>query len=179
LKKNKNSKKYAKMFLNAVGIEGAPKALEELALVNALMEQSAEFSTLLINPMFTTDERAGAIASVGERLNLSSDTVKFMGFLSDKRAAAAMKDVLDKAVAIYSEKMSRATATVITSVEIGTEYESRLKESLKEITQKEVSLEYAVDPSLIGGMLIKVGSMMFDGSIRGQLRLLKEELIKG
>jgi ATP synthase F1 delta subunit len=179
LKKHKNSKKYAKMFLNAVGIEAAPKALEELALVNALMEKSTEFSTLLMNPMFTTDERTGAIASVGEKLNLSSDTIKFMGFLSEERAAEAMGDVLNKAVAIYSEKMARATATVITPFEIGAEYESRLKEALKEITKKDVSLEYAVDPALIGGMLIKVGSTMFDGSVRGQLRLLKEELIKG
>lgn len=179
MKKNKNSKKYAKMFLNAVGMEGAQKALEELALVNALMEQSAEFSALLRNPMFSKADRTSAVAAVGQSIGLSSNTVKFLGFLCDKRAAWAMGDVLEKAVAIYSEKMARTKATVITPVEIGTEYEGRLKESLKKITQKEVDLEYAVDPSLLGGMLIKVGSMMFDGSIRGQLRLLKEELIKG
>jgi F0F1-type ATP synthase delta subunit len=64
-------------------------------------------------------------------------------------------------------------------VAIGTEYEGRLKESLKKLVDREIELEYVTDPSLLGGMLVKVGSTMYDGSVIGQLRLLKDELIKG
>ena len=59
---------------------------------------------------------------------------------------------------------------------------SEISELLKkQITdfEKKVDVEYTVDPSLLGGMLIKVGSTMFDGSLKGQIRLLRDELIKG
>jgi F0F1-type ATP synthase delta subunit len=55
----------------------------------------------------------------------------------------------------------------------------RLKGSLKKLINKDVDLDYVLDPSLLGGVLVKVGSTMYDSSIKGQLRLLKDELIKG
>jgi F0F1-type ATP synthase delta subunit len=68
---------------------------------------------------------------------------------------------------------------MMTPVEVGKEYEERLKSSLKKLIDRDVDLEYVLDPSLLGGVLVKVGSTMYDSSIKGQLRLLKDELIKG
>ena len=64
-------------------------------------------------------------------------------------------------------------------IEISRERESGLKASLKKMTDRDVDVEYVIDPFLLGGILVKVGSTMYDTSIRGQLRLLKDELIKG
>ncbi len=63
--------------------------------------------------------------------------------------------------------------------EVGKNYEERLKASLKKMIEKDVDIEYVLDPSLLGGVLVKVGSTMYDSSVKGQLRLLKDELIKG
>lgn len=179
MRKTRESKRYAKMFLNAVGLEAAPKALEELALVNALAEKSEEFRSLLVSPQFTEQEREGALKAVGRAAGLAEITVKFLNYLSASQAAAALGDVLDKAVAIYSEKKHRVKATVITATGMDGQYEGRLKESLKKLTGRDVDVDYVTDPSLLGGMLVKVGSTMYDGSVKGQLRLLREELIKG
>lgn len=178
MKTNKHAKRYAKMFLNAVGIEAAHEALEELALINTLIEESPEFRSLLLNPQFRADERKAALKEVGERLNLSENTVKFAGYLSDMKAAAALGQVMQMALSIYLEKKKKAKATVITPSDIGSAYEARLKESLKRLTERDVDIEYVTDPSLLGGVLIKVGSTMYDGSIKGQLRLLRDELVK-
>ncbi len=179
MRTNRNCKRYAGMFLNSVGFEEAPAALEELAMVNSLMEKSPEMRSLLVSPLFSGEERRSAFEAVGERLNLSGSTVKFVNYLSGEKAAWALGDVLRKAVAIYSEKKNKVMATVITSAAVGREFEDRLREALGRITKREVGIEYMTDPGLLGGMLVKVGSTMFDGSIKGQLRLLKEELIKG
>jgi ATP synthase F1 delta subunit len=179
LKKNKHSKKYARMFLNAVGMEEAPGALKELKVAEVLMAESREFRNLLVSPVFGEEERAGALRAVGSKLSLSEQTVKFLVYLSAQAAAGALSDVIERAVAIYSEKKARVKATVITPVEIGAAYEDRLRESLKKITQKDVDIEYAIDPSLLGGMLVKVGSTMYDGTVKGQLGLLRDELIRG
>ncbi len=179
MKKNKHSKRFAKMFLNAVGIDRAPDALKELAILKALMEKSSEFRGFLVNPVFSAEERGAAVGEVGSSLNLSSQTVKFVNFLSEQGAASALGEVADKAVALYADMKRLAKATVMTPVPIGTEYEGRLKASLKKLVDRDIELEYVTDPSLLGGILVKVGSTMYDGSVIGQLKLLKDELIKG
>lgn len=178
-KGEKQAKKYARMFLNAVGIENAPKAIEELAVVNAIMRKSAGFRSAMISPAFTEAEKKAAIGSIAGRLSLSDNTAKFIGYLTEAKAAAALGKVVEWATAIYLEKKHRAKATVVTPSAMDRSYEGRLKESLKKLTGKDVDLDFVTDSSLLGGMLVKIGSTMYDGSIRGQLRLLKDELVKG
>lgn len=179
MKHSKDSKRFARMFLNAVGLDGAADALGELSAVGALMDKSPEFRSLLLNPQFTEQERTSALARLGGGLGLSETTVKFLDFLSDRGAAGALAEVLEKAVAIYLERKKRVKATVFSPVALDRSYEERLRQSLRKITERDVDLEYRTDPSLLGGILVKVGSTMYDGSVRGQLRLLKDELIKG
>ena len=180
MKTLKQAKRYARMFLNSVGMDAAGKALEDLAVANALMERSSDFKNLLVSPVFTIDEKQSAIAELGATLGFSESTVKFLAFLAEENAAYGLSQILTKAVAIYSESMGRVKATLFTpDMALGKEFEDRIRQALKTMTSREVELEIAVDKSLIGGVLIKVGSTMLDGSIKGQLRLLKEELIKG
>jgi len=180
MKTLKQAKSYARMFLNSVGMEAAGKALEELAVARALMDRSGDFQKLLISPVFTAQEKKEALTSLSGTLKFSDSTVKFLTFLAEENAAYGIGQVVDKAVAIYSEKMGRVQAKVYTpDLKLGKKFEDRISKALKGMTSREVDVEFSEDPSLIGGVLIKVGSTMLDGSIKGQLRLLKEELIKG
>lgn len=179
MNKNRNSKKYAKMFLNAVGMDAAPDALKELKIAEALMQKVPDFRSLLVSPLFSGAERVAVLSEAGRMLSLSEQTVKFLGFLSENKAASAVGEVLEKAIAIYSERKARVKAVVITPAEIGADYEARLKESIRKITNKEVDIEYEIDSSLLGGLLVKVGSTMYDGTVKGQLGLLRDELVRG
>jgi F-type H+-transporting ATPase subunit delta len=174
----KRSGKFAKMFLNSVGAEGARKALEDLTLVNALMEQSTAFSSLLSNPAFSAEERGKGLEAVSKELALEDKSTRFIAFLAEQGAATFMPTVLRKAVAIYSEATRQVKAIVMTPTAIGDEYEERIKTALKKLVEKDVEIEYEIDPELLGGLVVKVGSTMFDGSIKGQLRLLQDSLIK-
>lgn len=173
----KHSRKFARMFLGAA--EDAEKAIEELAVLNALREQSRDFASVLENPAFGKAERTKSIEAVCSHLGFSSHSARFLNFLSDEGAASALDEVLERAVAIYSERKNKVKATVLSPAELDGASVERLRKALAGITGKEVVLETEKDPSLLGGILVKVGSRMFDASIKGQLRLLKEELIKG
>jgi ATP synthase F1 delta subunit len=116
---------------------------------------------------------------VAARLSLSEKTVKFVVHLTQIRVIAALSEVIKAATVIYLEKKQRAKATVLTPVEISAKSADRLKVSLKKLIGKDVDMEFVMEPSLLGGILVKVGSTMYDSSIKGQLRLLKDELIKG
>jgi ATP synthase F1 delta subunit len=175
----KHAKRYARMFLNATGLDEAERGLQELSLLKALMEKSPEFRNFVVSPMFAEGERNAALDELGRKLGLAEVTVKFVKYLAGQGASDALPEVADRAVALYAEIKKLAKATVVTPVPIGSEYDARIKESLRKLTQREVEVEYVTDPTLLGGMLVKVGSTMYDGSVKGQLRLLKDELIKG
>lgn len=179
MKKFKHVKRFAKTLIETAGMEAAPKALAELGTLGKVLSGSRELSSALTGPQFTDAEKRAVIKELGGRLKLSDHTVKFVSFLAEQKAMPAFGATLNAATAIYFERKKMARAQVITPVPIDKGYEPRLRESLRKLTGREIELEYVTDPALLGGMLVKVGSTMYDGSIKGQLRLLKDELIKG
>ena len=179
MKPAKHAKRYAKMFINVAGMEAAPQALAELTLVERLMAKSGDFRSLLLNPGFSQAEKEGVLRKVAEKAKVSDKVMKFVIYLTENRLIAALSEILRTATAIYLEKKKRAKAVVYTPVEVAGNFEERIKVSLKKLVDREVEIEYVIDPSLLGGVLVKVGSTMYDSSIKGQLRLLKDELIKG
>ena len=179
MKPVKQAKKYAKTLINIVGIEEAPRALAELMLIENLMAKSREFKSLLVNPGFSDPERKKALELVAAKAALSEKVVKFIIHITELRVIAALSEIIKMATAIYLEKKSRAKAVVLTPVAIDKVHEERLRASLKKLIEKDIDIEFVMEPSLLGGVLVKVGSTMYDSSIKGQLRLLKDELIKG
>ncbi|MBI5204645.1 MAG: ATP synthase F1 subunit delta [Nitrospirae bacterium] len=179
MKQVKEGKRYAKMFLNIVGFDNAPAAINELNMVSSLMGRSREFRGLLVGPQFKAGERDKVIREVAGKAGLSDNTIKFIKHLSDLRVINALSDIIRMATNLYLEKKRRAKAVVMTSTEITKEYENRLKAALEKVIKKDIDIEVVKDSSLLGGILVKVGSTMYDSSIKGQLRLLKDELIKG
>jgi len=178
LKQIKQAKRYANALLRNVGIENAPQAITEINAVSNLMVKSKEFKSLLINPQFTSEEREKVIKQIADRIKLSENTVKFIIYLSEVGVILFLPEIIRIATNLYLEKKRKAKAIVMTPIEIGKDYENTLRSSLKKVTDRDVDIEYVMDPSLLGGILIKIGSTMYDTSIKGQLRLLKDELIK-
>jgi len=166
------------MFFNAVGLEAVPGALGELSSLQGLMEKSREFRGLLENPRFAREEREKVMTQVSRTIGLSANTVKFILYLAEQSAIAALPDLIRRVNAMYLERKKKARAVVVTPVDTQKEYDETLKSSLKQITGRDVDIQYVVDPSLLGGVLVKVGSSMYDSSIKGQLRLLRDDLIK-
>ncbi len=160
-------------------MDKAGQALAELGSVNDLMAKSKEFRSLLVNPQFTAEEVAGVIKALAVKLNLSEGTVKFIQYLAGVGAIIGLAEILTIATNLYLERQKKAKAVVMSPIEISKERESALKASLKKMTDRDVEMEYVIDPSLLGGIRVKIGSIMYDTSVRGQLRLLKDELIKG
>ena len=151
----------------------------KLASVDQLMQKNGEFRSFILSPGFSQSEKEGALRKVAERVKISDTVVRFIIHLSENRVIGALSEIVKIATAIYLEKKKQAKAVVFTSVEVTKANEERLKASLKKLVDRDVDVEYVIDPSLLGGILVKVGSTMYDNSVKGQLRLLKDELIKG
>lgn len=178
-KKKKFAKKYAKMFFNTTGVDMAERAITELNIINDLMGGSKEIKNFFLSPLFGEEERRKTIEGLSEKLDFSEETRKFLVFISQHKAVSALPDIIRHFENIYFEKKKKAKATVITPFKFNGKYEDRLVASLRKLTGRDVDIEYLYDPELLGGIVVKVGSTMYDSSLRGQLRLLKEELLKG
>ena len=179
MKPLKESKKYAKTLISMVGIDDMPQALAELTAIEQLMAGSPDFRSLLVSPVFPAADREKALKSVADKLKLSGTVFNFLVHISRIKVVAALSEIIRATTLIYLEKKKLAKATVLTPVALTKDQVERLKVSLKKLIEKDVDIEFVLDPSLLGGILVKVGSTMYDSSIKGQLRLLKEDLIKG
>ncbi len=175
-KERKFAKRYARMLFNVTGVKKAEEAIQGLTLVSEAIEESKDVRNFFLSPLIDEDERAKAVEVLAEKLGLGEEVKKFLVFLSLKKAIVALPDIIRHYRNIYFEKKRKAKATVITPIKFNGDYEKRLVESLRKITDRDVDIEYVYDPDLIGGIVVKVGSTMFDGSLRGQLRMLKESL---
>ena len=111
-------------------------------------------------------------------MKLSEATIKFIIYLLQKSAVSLLAEITAFAEAVHLEKKKRASAVVFTPDTITKQTELRLQSALKKLTGKDTHISIKFDPSLLGGILVKVGSTIYDSSIKGQLRLLKAELIK-
>ncbi len=173
------ARRYARMLFNATGLEGAEEALQNLTVVNELIESSREIKNFFVSPLIGEAERNGAIEEVCRRIGLAREVRRFLLFMAKRRAVHVLSEVIRHFTAIYLEKKRKVKATVITPLRFNGGYEARLVESLKRLTGRDVDVEYLYDPDLLGGVVVKVGSTMYDSSLIGQLNLLKEEMLRG
>lgn len=179
MKKVKDVKKYAKQFIKSVELTEVPKAIEQLTAIADLIDKDKNFKTLMVSPVFSEAEREQAIAVISHKMQISAEIAQYLFYLSSKMLLGSLKEVIQAITTLYMDMQKRAKAVVTTPVQIGKDYENELINSLKKITGKEIELEFILDPSLLGGVRIQVGSTMYDSSIKGQLGLLRDKLIKG
>ncbi|HEX8947308.1 MAG TPA: ATP synthase F1 subunit delta [Dissulfurispiraceae bacterium] len=179
MKKVKGIRKYAKQFLSAVDLNEAQQAIGQLSAVAELMEKDKKFRNIMTSPIFNEAEIKRLFEYMSQRLKMSDKTTKYLLYLSASGALHALSEIVKAIVGLYLEMKKRAKVVVTTPVKISKSYEETLIGSLKQLTGREVDLEYVMDPSLLGGIRLQVGSTMYDGSLKGQLGLLKDKLIKG
>ncbi|MCX7988997.1 MAG: ATP synthase F1 subunit delta [Thermodesulfovibrio sp.] len=173
------AKKYAKQFLSLVNLDQVPDIVAKLETVALLMQKERQFRNMLTSPSFKDEERIGVIAYLSEKLVLPEEVKKFLSFLSIEGVLVGLGEIVRYINALYLEAKKKVKGVVTSAVDLPESIKQKIAESLRAITGKEVELQYEVDPSLIGGVRVKVGSTMYDLSIKGQLGLLRDKLIKG
>jgi F-type H+-transporting ATPase subunit delta len=179
LKKLKGVKRYAKQFLSAVNLDEVPQGVEQLGAIANLMDRDKSFRNVMTSPVFSVEESGRVISYLSDKLKMSDKVSKYLVYVVESGAIGTLHEIIGAIQSQYFEIKKRSRAVVTTPVQVGKGYATQLAGSLKQITGRDIDLEFIVDPSLLGGVRIKIGSTMYDSSIKGQLGLLKDKLIKG
>lgn len=171
------ARRYAKALVE-IGQEmnALDKYGEDLAGLSQLLDTSHDFREVLINPVFTKDDKKRIARAVLEQLNCDPMVINFVNVLIDRKRIDQLPGI-DTAFRENVDQIHGITRGEVTSAEPLAEEElGRVTEALSQISGKQVLVTTKVDSFLIGGLVARVGDMVFDGTIRTQLNQLKESL---
>jgi F-type H+-transporting ATPase subunit delta len=142
----------------------------------ALLSESADLARLVRSPVFTADDQRKALGAVLAKAGISGITANLINVLVANRRLFAVSDVIRAFNALVANFKGEATADVTVAEPLSDKNLDALKAALKSVTGKDVALNVKVDPSIIGGLVVKLGSRMVDSSLRTKLNSIKHAM---
>lgn len=152
---------------------GDPREVQaRLHSFNDLLTESADLRNALGSPAVSPSRKRAVIDRFAAQLELPRMIRNFLLLLSDKRRIGALKEIVQAFDVILDERLGFVRADVRSAQEIDDTGRAEIAERLSRVTNKKVRTNFTVDPDLIGGVVARVGSTVYDGSVRGQLAQL-------
>jgi F-type H+-transporting ATPase subunit delta len=173
------ARRYARALLEIAQEEGALERFEaDLARFTEAYEASEDLRDVLLNPVFEAEARKQIARDVAARLGTAPLVASFISLLIDKRKLRALPDILRGYRDLVDRAAGRVEALLVAAAAVDPETASRIEGELGRWTGKRVRLTTKVDPSLIGGVVARVGGVVLDGSLKTQLDALRQRLAK-
>jgi len=147
----------------------------ELKAVEAVIEENADLQKILYHPQITAKDKK-ELLDLLLKGKVSETTGNFLALLVDRRREAFFGDIVAEFVNLANAARNIVAARVTSAVELNDREKGKLDQILGRLTGKKVQTSYAVDPSLIGGVVVRMGDKIIDGSIKTRLATLKERL---
>ena len=148
----------------------------DLEKFEAMLEDSADLNRLVRSPVFSAEIQSRALAAVLDKASITGTSAKFLKVLTANRRLFAVTDVIRAFRALVAKFRGEATAEVTVAENLNDKNLDALKTALKSVTGKDVALNVKVDPSIIGGLVVKLGSRMVDSSLRTKLNSIKNAM---
>jgi len=141
-----------------------------------LLDESADLKRLVRSPVFSADSQSRALVAVLEKAGISGISANLLKVLTANRRLFAVADVIRAYRALVAKYKGEASADVTVAEPLSDKNLDALKAALKSVTGKDVALNVKVDPSIIGGLVVKLGSRMVDSSLRTKLNSIKHAM---
>lgn len=155
---------------NVEGIES------DLVNFQALLDESPDLVRVVRSPVIAADDQAKAIAAVLDKAGIGGLTANFLKLVTANRRLFVVQDMIKVYRTLAAKARGEITAEVTSAFALNGEQIAALKEKLRASVGKDVTLESRVDPSILGGLIVKVGSRMIDSSLKTKLQNMKAVL---
>ncbi|WP_181953489.1 F0F1 ATP synthase subunit delta [Paracoccus luteus] len=166
--------RYAQAVFDLVKEQGAVDALApQVQALGTAIRDSADLRTLIGSAVYSRDQQETAIGAIADRMGLTPVLGNTLRLMAQNRRLFALPQLVDRLSALIAEARGEVTAEVVAAAPLSAEQERRLTETLASKSGKTVKLNTRVDETLIGGMIVKLGSQMIDSSIRSKLASLQ------
>jgi F-type H+-transporting ATPase subunit delta len=152
---------------------GLDEVAGDLRQLRDMLEGSADFRRLVRSPVLSRDEQGRAVRTLAERAGLSELTRNFLGLVARNRRLFAVPAMIEAYLARLAARRGEITAQVTAAQPLSEIQLAAVNEQLKKAMGSKVAVEVKVDPALLGGLVVKVGSRMVDASLRSKLQRLQ------
>lgn len=148
-------------------------AAADLRELRAMLHESSDLLRLVRSPVLSRAEQGKAIEAIAARAGLSPLTRDFLAVVARNRRLFAVPAMIEAFLHKLAERRGEVTAEVVAAQRLTEAQQNALGDHLRRVVGSRVTIDLRIDPSLLGGMVVKIGSRMVDGSLQGQLRRLQ------
>ena len=174
------ARRYAKALLLIGKEDGNTETYRaELAGFSELMEKHKALEQAINNPLYNADGRKKVLESILGKMALSVTMKSFLDLLFDKGRFSYLSSINDFYQKMADELEGTSRASLISATALSSDAVEKIRKTLSERTGKNIILDVAEDPSLIGGIVTRIGDLVLDGSIKTQLLNMRESLKRG
>jgi len=166
------------LFELAVESNALDAVASDLARLRSLIEGSADMVRFVRSPVFTREEQGRAIDAIVSRLSVSPLTKNFVGLLAQKRRLFALQGIVAAFDTLVAARKGEISVSVVSAQALKSGQRDALVAAVKAAVKREVRISESVDPSLLGGLVVKIGSRQIDSSLKSKLVRL-ERAMKG
>ena len=171
------AERYAEALFELALEEGALEAIEtDLKAIGQALNDSDDLRRLIASPVFGRDVKAQGLDAVLEKAGASFTTRNFVKLLARNGRASALGDTVTAFMRLAAKHRGEVTAEAVTATPLTEEQQKSLRQQIEASVGKSVNLVTRIDNSLLGGLVVKVGSRMIDSSLRTKLNRLQQSL---
>jgi F-type H+-transporting ATPase subunit delta len=172
------ARRYAVALADVVLSRGeAQEVREELAAWDALMHSNAQLLEVFRHPAITYEQKQGVLGELIRRTRPRPTTANFLKVLLQNGRLAELGEVSTQFAQELDRRSGVVTAQVTTARPLPTDAQEALRARLGQLTGSRVRLQFEVDDELIGGVVTRIGSTLYDGSVRGRLQQIKQRMV--
>ena len=171
--------RYAAALFDLAREAGTIEKVEsELKSLQAAIDGSADLRSFLASPIYGREEQVNSVTALAERAGFSSLTGNFLKLLAKNRRLFALQDIIRAFRALAADHRGEVSAEAMTAAAMNDDQVKALRLEIERMVGKAVNLETRVDPDLLGGLVVKIGSKMVDASLKTKLNRLKTVMKK-
>lgn len=169
--------RYARALFDVALQESEPGQVEqELSSIASLIDAHADLKAAVESPGVPPHAKKALVQALAERAQLSGSVTRLLIMLAERDRLVLLPEILDAFRARLMEQRRVLEAEVTTAIPLAAEQQAALQQRLSSATARQVSITTKVDPALIGGVVARIGAVVYDGSLATQLEKLKQRL---
>lgn len=172
--------RYARAFADVIMARGADfppeEAVAQLCAIENVVSESSDLRHALSSPAVRLSQKRTVLKRIAEDLKLKLLTRNFLYVLVDHGRMGVLREIREAFESEIDQRLGFLRADVASAQELDGGQSSAIEASLSSMTGKQVRARFRVDPSLIGGVVARIGSTVYDGSLRGQLETMRREI---
>jgi len=148
----------------------------QLADLQEMLDSSDDLRRLVHSPAFSMDQQAKAMRVIADTAGTSGITKNFLELLVEKRRLSTLSGIIRAFQTLAARHRGEVEAEVVSAVELSDEQKDTLRQALRDFAGQDVSMNIRVDPSILGGLVVTIGSRMIDNSLRTKLNRLRHAM---